>query len=87
MGAIIYTMLISLTFSTVNSTILSFLIGMSLYFDTFHKHFAVLGKEIDNPSIKINDFDDSPDLIQRKKQIYIKKMLREALMFHITAKE
>lgn len=70
------------------STILSFFIGISLYFDGFYKHFKVLVTQIDKP-IEIKDLNSPlpPAVIQHKKEIQAKRILCEMIQLHIFAKE
>lgn len=75
-------------FNAMSTLILSFFIGTYMYYDAFHKYFAILVNEINNPpkSIKSEDSVDPP-AIQHTNKIHAKRMLREIIQFHVIVKE
>lgn len=88
MFVIAYTVIAVSTFIASDSMILSFLIGISFYFHGLYKHFTVLVKQIDNPPIKIENLVNPPTpyVIKHQKEIQAKRILCEAIEFHIFAK-
>lgn len=80
METIAYSMIGVSTYFVIDAMIVSFFIGISLYFHAFYKHFAVLVREIDNPPAE-------SDSLGHKKEIHAKRILREAIQLHIFEKE
>lgn len=87
MAAIAYITIASILYLIVNSMILLLFIGIFLFFCAFYKHFVILVNEINSPTIEIENFADSPALIQHQKEIHSKEVLRATIQFHVIVKE
>lgn len=89
MATNVYCAIAAFAYLSINSTIVSFFIAITLYFHALSKHFAILVKNIDKPPIEIENLDNPlpPAVIKHKKEIHAKQMHRKIIQFHIFAKE
>lgn len=80
MITVVYSAITTATYFFVNLMILCFLIGFTLYFDAFYKHFSFLVKKFDNPANESEDMDYPP-------AVHAKNTLRKIIKFHNVVKE
>lgn len=84
MAATSYKTIASAIYIMINQTILSFFIGISLFFHAYYKHFTVLVQKIDNRTVEFENFEDPPAVMQLKNEFHAKKIvLRDIIQFHI----